>query len=517
MSTFYRSGLLHQLRCLGLRFTLALFVGCTTLGPDYSEPTIEWLDAIEQDIYGQTITFSPDSAESLSQWWRQFNDPVLDQLIAEARAQNPSLRIAGLRVLESRALLAAAGATLYPQVQTLDASAFRIEQDRNVGASGFNQWSGGLTVGWELDFWGRFRRGIESADAAFAASVLNQRDAQVLLTAQVVEFYWRYQVLEERIEILTRNAERQKRSYDITRQMFEAGQQSELDLQQARTQYLSTLSSLPALEQAKAQTQNALSALLARPPGDIPGLNAYASELPLAQPLAVADVPAHLIQRRPDVRGGLWAVAAQSAQIGLAEAEFYPSIAVAGNLGWAGNSLSNGSVGTLGVGPVINWTVFDWGRIENSVRVQDARLQQAIEAYRATVVNAAREINDAVIQVERTAEQRLILEETVLASERALSLASTRYREGYADFQRVLDAQRVVFTSADRKLQNDGAHLSALVALYKAIGGGWQADSIDQMLPAETLETMQERSDWGELLRAPFAEPLTPVDNQPEP
>jgi len=228
-------------------------------------------------------------------------------------------------------------------------------------------------------------------------------------------------------------------------------------------------------------------------------------------------LPAALIQRRPDVRASLWAVAAQSAQIGLAEAEYYPSIAIGGSLGWSGNSLaSQDSSGLLGVGPAVSWTVFDWGRIANNIRIQDARLQQALEVYRNTVLNAAREINDASLALDKTEEQRVLLAQTVVASERALEIANTRYREGYADFQRVLDAQRVVFTQADRKLQNDGQHLRALVAIYKALGGGWSPDAMHEMLPSSVLLEMQERSNWGELQSLQVGDEQAPP-NQPVP
>ena len=492
----------------------ALLVGCTTVGPDYREPDLAALGEIEQDLYGVVVTVDSAQSSELSSWWLQYQDPTLTELIEIARQENPSLRIAGLRVVESRALAAAAGATLYPQVQTVDASVSGARRSEGPGKSGFRQWSTGLSVGWELDFWGRFERIIESADAAFENSLANQRDAQVLLAAAVAETYWQYRTVEHRIDVLNDNADRQKRSYDITRQMFEAGQQSELDLQQARTQYLSTLASLPALQLAEIQLRNALAVLLGRVPGDIPELNPDLKPLPLVQQVPLAELPALLIQRRPDVRAALWAVAAQSAQIGVAQAEYYPAIGLGGSLLRSGNSGPLGdSVTTLGLGSTLSWTVFDWGRIANNIRVQDARLQLLIEQYRSTVLSAAREINDAVVAVEKTAEQRLLLEQTVAASERALELASARYREGYADFQRVLDAQRVVFSQADRKLQNDGAHLSATVALFKALGGGWRPDQLASQLPQATLEAMAERTDWGDLLTAPVVERIKPEDD----
>ena len=496
---------------------LAMVSGCATVGPDYAAPDAAWLDHVETDLYGEAVTLSPDGAEDISQWWTRFNDPVLDSLMVEARKENPGLRIAALRILESRALAESAGATLYPQSQTISADAAYVQTDNETGDEGFSTWSAGFGIGWELDFWGKFQRGIESADAAYFASVANQRDAQVLLTAQVADLYWRYRTIELRIDVLNDNAAQQRRSFDITRQMFEAGQQSELDLQQAKTQYLGTLSSLPALEQARLQLRNAISALLGRAPSDLAVLTPIELPLPVGGTLLTDALPAALIQQRPDVRASLWQVAAQSAQIGIAEAEFYPSIAIGGSLVWSGNSLVAGESGpTLGIGPALSWNIFDWGRLENNVRIQDARLQQAIENYRATVINAAREINDAAIALSKTAEQRVLLEQTVVASDRSLELAQARYREGYAGFQRVLDAQRVVFTQADRKLQNDGAHLSAVVALFKSLGGGWRPDQLDTLLPATTREQMEQRTDWGDLLTIPVIDASGPPEPETE-
>ncbi|MDG0991428.1 MAG: TolC family protein, partial [Luminiphilus sp.] len=203
---------------------MLILVGCTTVGPDYVPPDDSWLEALEISVYGESITVVAESDSEATLWWRQFDDPVLDALIQEAKTENPTLRVAGLRVLEARALAAAAGSALYPQAQTIDANAAYAKRSSGPGESGFSSWDAGFTLGWELDFWGRFQRGIESADAAYFASLANQRDAQVLLAATVADIYWQYRVTEERIVILNKNAELQSRSYDITRQMFEAGQ-----------------------------------------------------------------------------------------------------------------------------------------------------------------------------------------------------------------------------------------------------------------------------------------------------
>ena len=363
----------------------------------------------------------------------------------------------------------------------------------------------GFNMGWELDFWGRFKRGIESADAAFFASIANQQDVQVLISAQVADSYFAYRTTEGRITIAHENAAIQKRSYEITERIFNSGEAAELDLQQAKTQYLATLSTIPELELALIRTRNALRVLLGRAPGNLPELENPAYKLPAVESTSIQDVPAHLLIRRPDIRAAAWQVAAQSAQIGIAEADFYPSIALSGALSWSGASSSNTADTTnLAVGPAVRWNVFDYGRIGNNVRVQDVRLQQLIETYQETVLQAARELDDAAIGIIKTAEQQVLLDQTVDAAQRALDIANTRYREGYADFQRVLDAQRSLFSQAERQLINHGSHISSVISLYKGLGGGWDYTPVERLVPEDVRSTMQERSDWGNLLTAPI-------------
>jgi len=496
-------------RAAGLLAGFAL-AGCTMLGPDYEEPDVEWLEAWHTDLYGQAGE-SPEPGETdLRFWWRVFDDPVLDGLIDSARRGNPSLRIAGLRILESRAVLGIAESALYPQSQQISGSAAWTHTRQSGGAAPdrsdtFTAYQAGAAVGWELDFWGRFRRGIESADAAFFASMANYQDVQVLLAAQVADLYFAYRTTLLRIGIARKNAALQKRSLEITEKLFASGQQSELDLQQARTQYLATLSTIPDLEITRTQTRNALAAVLGRPPGELPELAGLEGLLPSVDPRIVADIPARLLMRRPDIRTAAWQVAAQSAQIGIAEADLYPSVSLFGTVGWSGTTIDGApDTTTAAVGPGFTWNVLDYGRLRNNVRVQDARLQQAIESFQNTVLQAAREIDDAAIGVVKTREQQGILAESVRAAERSLVLANTRYQEGYADFQRVLDAQRALFSQAERETVNQGRHVSAVIGLYKALGGGWTPVEIERLVPEETRETMRERTNWGDLLTAPL-------------
>ena len=489
-----------------------LLAACTTLGPDYQEPEVAWLADWQTDLYGQLRDPQRQSDVDLSFWWQVFDDATLNGLIETARRENPDLQIAGLRILESRAQLGIAGSNLYPQLQQVNGAATYIDSRQSGGAvdndNSSTAYQAGFDIGWELDFWGRFQRGVESADAAFFASITNQQDVQVLLAAQVADLYFSYRTTRALIDIARKNAEIQKRSLDITERLYKGGQQSELDLQQAKAQYLTTLSTVPPLEIRLTQTRNALATLLARPPGAIPELAAVPEELPEVPRVAIDEIPARLLARRPDVRTAAWLVAAQSAQIGIAEADYYPAISLLGTIGWSGTTDSGTPDSTvLGGGPAFTWNVFDHGRIADNVRLQDARLQQTIEGFQNRVLLAAQEIDNAAITVVKTHELQAVLEQSVTAAERSLELATTLYVEGYADFSRVLDAQRSVFSQTTDELANRGNHVSAIIDLYRALGGGWVETPIEQLLPAPTRETMQQRSDWGDLLTAPLPVP----------
>jgi NodT family efflux transporter outer membrane factor (OMF) lipoprotein len=489
---------------------------CTTLGPDYQEPDVAWLKDWQPSAYGLSADQSAQKQVDLRFWWKTFNDPALNKLITVARQENIQLRVAGIRVFESMAVLGIAGSALYPQLQQVGGAVNYINNQFQGGTApasdqSFGAYNIGFTLGWELDFWGRFKRGIESADAAFFASIANQQDAQVLVSAQVTDLYFAYRVNEARINIANKNADIQKRSYEITETLYKNGEQSELDLQQAKTQYLATLSSIPELEITLLKVRNSLAVLLGRAPGDLPEFDSADYKLPVISPESVQKFPASLLNRRPDIRAAAWQIAAQSAQIGIAEADYYPAISLLGSLGWSGNSLSGSSnTGSLLLGPGFKWNIFDYGRIENNIRVQDAKLQQLIESYQNSVLLAAREVDDAAYSIQKTAEQEVLVDMAVEASERALEIANTRYREGYADFQRVLDAQRSMFAQAERQLLTQGVYISSVISLYKGLGGGWTETTVEQLIPEETTrKTMQDRTDWGDLLSTPITESKT--------
>lgn len=487
---------------------------CARLGPDFQAPREAWVaqwhsPAIEQLSDPVRARGSEQAAASATeQWWTVFADPVLERLIREADASNASLKIAGLRVMEARAQLAIAQSGRYPQFQQVSADAAYVGRrqagGRNPDSSSFWQYSAGFDVGWELDFWGRFSRAIESADAAYFAAAANHDDALVLVRAQVADTYFAMRTAEARLRIARDNAALQKRSYEITERLFKGGETDELDLQQARTQYLGTASSIPELEGQIIRTRNAIATLTGRPPSSssAPGSSDLAGtegRIPLIDRVVLRDVPANLLLRRPDIRAAEFQVAAQSARIGLAEADLYPSLSLLGSIGWSSTSFSGtpNSFVLLG-GPSLRWNVFDHGRIRNTVRVEDARLQQLIVSYEDAVRQAAREADDAATGLVKALERESILRDAQVSAKRSLTLASTLYREGFSDFQRVLDAQRALFAQQDAYLVNRSTAVSSLIALYKALGGGWYSDQ--PLVDDATRSGMQQRTDWGDLL-----------------
>nr|WP_243849661.1 TolC family protein [Paraburkholderia rhizosphaerae] len=482
----------------------ACLSGCARVGPDFQPQRESWSEHWTSESIRQVTEqkLEPDAR----QWWTIFHDRNLEALIAQADANNGDLKIAGLRVIEARAQLGIAVAGRYPQVQQANADVLYSARKRSDGfnprSGGYWQYAAGFSIGWELDFWGRFARAIESADASFFASQANRDDVLVLMHAQVADTYFTLRTAQARLRIARENARLQKRSYEITQKLFKSGESDELDLQQAKTQYLGTLSSVPDLESQIVLARHALCVLIGRPPGPLPEIDLQpdkAGVVPLVGRAVLQDVPADLLLRRPDVRAAELQMAAQSAQIGVAEADLYPSVSLLGSLVWSASSLT-GSPNTLAViaGPSVTWNLFDHGKITNNVRVQDARLQQLIVVYQNTVREAAREADDAATAMIAALQRDTILYDAEAAARRSLSLASTIYREGYSDFQRVLDAQRALFAQQDAYIVNRGNAVGSLIALYKAVGGGWYSDQ--PLIDPATRKQMQQRTDWGDLL-----------------
>jgi NodT family efflux transporter outer membrane factor (OMF) lipoprotein len=478
--------------------------GCM-VGPDFVKPELDapadWSQSLQQGL--------ESTPNELVEWWRVFDDPVLNELVEVARKNNNTLEIAGLRVLEARAQLGIATGQLYPQTQIAVGEATRVSPANNTGVtSDFWQYGLGANISWEIDFWGRFRRGIESADAAYFASIAAYDQALILLTAGVVDSYAVIRTTEEQLRIAKENMKIQKRSYDIAAVLYRNGATSELDMQQAETLLLSTKATIPDLQASLKQARNALSTLLGLPPGAVDTKIAKMNGIPALPAEIAVGFPADMLRRRPDVRQAELLAMSQNALIGLAKADLYPSFSLTGTIGLSsggpGDSdfgdLFNSDALTFSIGPSFVWPFLNYGRIKNNVRVQDARLQQALVNYREAVLQAARETEDAMAAFIGNRLQTAILADTVASAQRSNKLSVLRYQEGFADYQRVLDAQQALFAQQTRYTTTLGNGLRSLVALYTALGGGWENRGESSLIDPETREQMQQRTDWGKLL-----------------
>jgi len=493
------------------------------VGPDFTKPEAPVSQQWEATD-GAMLTSAP---AQLVEWWQVFEDPILDELIQTAYRNNYNVKITGLRVLEARAQLGVAVGNLYPQLQQANGSLTWASASRNAantagGDLDYRQYSVGANVSWELDFWGKFRRSVESADANLAASIAAYDNALVLLMAQVAETYVAIRTAEEQLRVARENTALQRRSVEITEVRYRNGDIDELDLQQARTQLLATEATIPQLQIGLIQARNALATLLGRPPGGMVRVLAGGrAEIPAAPAALATGAPVDLLRRRPDVRQAELAAKAQNALVGVAESDLYPSFGIGGFLGVVAadgtNTTRSGQSGAgelfnansfaFSLGPYFSWNVLNYGRIKNQVRAQDARLQQALANYQSTVLSAAQEVEDNMAAFLHGRQQEAILAQNVEAAQRSLALASLRYREGYSDFQRVLDAQTALLAAQQRHVSARGGTARSAIGIYRALGGGWQIRSGQDFVDQSTKDLMRRQVDWGDLLQPGAAEP----------
>ncbi len=524
------SGHGRRILALGTVGILLLVAGCTKVGPDFVKPDAPIADGWTEVGELQLNATQTDHAE----WWEAFDDPVLDKIINEAYNQNLTLQVAGLRILEARAQLGLAVGSAWPQQQQATLGAAYSSPSDNTAGSAFLQdtwnYNTGVQIGWEIDFWGKFRRGIESADAALLASIADYDTILVTLTADAANLYVVIRTFEERLAIARENVKIQERSLQIADVRFRNGATTELDVQQAKTLLFGTLSTIPALEAGLRQAENALSILLGKPPGHIQQIMGKEGKIPSPPTEIAVGIPADLLRRRPDVRGAELQAAAQSALIGVAKADFYPSVALLGSIGLSATQSSNTTAsGKSGIGewftgdsltftggPSVTWNIFNYGQISNNVRTQDARLQQLLVNYQNVVLQAAREVEDSTVGFVRAQEQVRYLTDAVTAALRSVDLAVIQYRDGAVDYTRVLNSQQSLITQQDQATVARGDIARNLTDMYRALGGGWQLRAGRDFVPDATKDTMAERTNWGELLTPKEEQTLVPPPSTPD-
>lgn len=502
----------------------SLLLGGCLVGPSFQTPSAtlnpEW-----GGKDGERVTAQAPGCE---RWWEVFQDPVLDRLVRQAREQNLSLQVAGLRILESRAQLGIAIGQQYPQTQELAGDAATVGISKNAPNTAqadhyVRDYQVGFDAAWELDFWGKFRRNVEAETASLNASMADFANVQISLAAEVARTYAVMRTYEEYVELAQQNVALQEEGLQIAQARFRNGATSELDVMQAQALVESTRASIPQLQIRLKHARNALCTLLGKPVDGVAGLTDGPKVIPTPPAHVAVGVPADLLRRRPDIRAAEQAALAQNARIGMAEADLYPSFSLIGEFGWetSGHSLSHAhnlfDQNSLfySLGPGVRWPILNYGRIKNNVRVQDARFEQALIQYQETVLRAAQEVDDALTGFVKSQDSAVFDRNTVAASKRSVEIAMTQYREGAVDYQRVLDTQRSLLQSQNSLVQTRSAITTHLIALFKALGGGWELRLAAPPVPAAVREEMRRRTDWGKLLAEPPADGEAP-SGQPD-
>lgn len=447
------------------------------VGPEYVEPEVSvaerWIDYEDPRVDGEET--------DLARWWEVFEDPVLNEIVEKAYAQNLTLKAAAERIAGSRARRDVAFGNLFPQEQeAVGGYSYNSLSERTAGATpdgNFSSWDIGFVVGWELDFWGRYRRAIEAADAEVEASWASYDDVIVLLLSEVARNYILYRTFQERIVFARENAALQEKSYEIAQARLDLGQTNEKDLQSSRLVLEQTRARIPPLEAGLRQAQNALCLLQGLPPQDISGMLGTETRIPTVSPEVALGIPADLVRRRPDVRRAERLVAAQSALIGVAESDAYPRFSILGDIGFAAESVgdlftSRALAGSIG--PRFQWSILHYGRILNNIRAQEAGFRELALAYQEAVLRAGTEAEDAVIAFVKTHEGLRHVQASVDAAQKIVQVTFDQQQLGAIDYTSLYLFESELTDQQDRLASTRGEIALNLVALYRSLGGGWE-------------------------------------------
>jgi NodT family efflux transporter outer membrane factor (OMF) lipoprotein len=470
--------------------------GCTSIqdfvqngfkvGPNYQRPpaplATEWIEAKNPSVKSKPANYSD--------WWKVFGDPVLDDLVQTAYAQNVNLRVAATRVLEARATRAIAVGELFPQQQTAAGSFTHTQVSQNIANVPpnrvFNDTSTGLGVSWEIDFWGKIRRTVESATDAVEASVDDYDNVMVTLIADVAAAYVQYRIFEQQIYYTRTNVEFQRGLLKIATEAWKAGQKGELPVAQS-TSLLEQLESLIAAQEiGLRQANNLLCVLLGMPPADLAAKLRKAA-IPVSPPDVVVGIPADLIRRRPDLRSAERLVAAQNAQIGAAQANFYPAFFITGTIGYEAQNLGqlfNSNSFTGAVGPAFQWNILNYGRILNNVRLQDFKTQELVGVYQQKVLSAAQEVENGIITFLNSRREAEDLARSKKAAERTVTLTTEQWKAGATDLTPQFVAEQFLAQVDIQYAQAKGDIALGLISVYRAIGGGWELRLREQGIAA---------------------------------
>lgn len=490
-----------------LVMALAFLAGCT-VGPDYHTPDMPMPEAwASEDVAAastQPNIVPVDPAGDLAQWWRVFDDPVLDALIARAAAGNLDLAQATARVRQARAARRIASAAQLPTVDVSGSyrrsdsgpgdddgdDGFNVPIDtdgdgipdttgtRSFGDQGpRNLYQAGFDAAWEIDVFGGIRRDVEAAGAELQVAIEDRRDIFVTLLSEVALNYVDLRSFQRRLAIARRNIDLQRQSAAITERLAVAGFQAGLGRANAIALVASSEAEIPSLEASERQTIYILSVLLGQPPGALLEELSPPAEIPEAPPAVPIGLPSDLLRRRPDIRRADARLHAATARVGVATADLFPRFSLTGSLGVQGErpgSLTSGDNWQWSFGPSVTWPLFDAGRIRSNIAVQSFSQEEALLAYRATVLLALQDVETSLVALTKEQQRRVFLADAAAANRDAVRLSNALYENGLTEFLDVLNAQRGLFGSEDALVQSDRTIATNLISLYKALGGGWE-------------------------------------------
>ncbi len=503
---------------------LLLLGGCAKLGPDFS--------GIENPPVPQKWQKHTAAKSSVIRWWRTFNDPVLNALVTKAYAQNLDIKSAGLRIAQARAALGIAQGLAFPQSQKINAKA----TSTHTGLGDIAATDVSFDMGWELDLWGKYARGIEASEAGLYASVASYDNIMVSVIAEVARNYINYRTAQERLAYAKRNVIIQERVTKMTEVQFNSGNVSELDVQQARTQLYTTRTSIPAVELNKAKARNALALLLGMDATKVErmlqrgnsrtytdasrfiamhkgviqlneGLKGLVdvNMVPKAKLNPNYRIDTNLITQRPDLKAAEHLVHANAAKLGASIADLYPSFSIFGSIGYHntnqyGSWLSGNDPLGITIGPSFSWNILNYGQIKNQIRLKDAIFEESLVNYNKAVLGAVTEVSSALEGYALTLKQQKEKKKAVAATLRAFNLSVIQYNDGLVNYQRLLTTVEKLTSTQDRYATIKGNVALNAVALYKALGGGWQISRGRRYLSEETVARMKARTDWGKIL-----------------
>jgi multidrug efflux system outer membrane protein len=499
------------IRKRSLFILVALSASGCMVGPNFKSPAptqtmpAAWLPPTTAPATQNASTPTSQPAVDVAQWWSTFSDPELDSLVDRAVKSNLDLKLAESRVRQARAQRGVVAAGFWPQAN-VNASYSRQGSDGSsavqtstgdvvrVGRGSSDLFQSGLDATWELDVFGGVRREIEAADADIQSAIEDQRDVMVTLTSEVALNYIDLRGFQRQIVIARENLKTQIYSADLTRRRQRGGLISGLDVANADALVASTRSAIPVLEQSARQTIYNIAVLLNLEPAVLVKELETSGEIPPSPATVPIGLPSDLLRRRPDVRRAESQLHAATARVGGATAQLFPQFSLTGSLGTSGGqfkNLGNWNFGFWSIGPSVSWPIFSAGSIRSQIHVQDAIQEQAVISYEAAVLGSLRDVESALVAYLQEQQHREALQEAVIANRKAVDLATQLYSQGQTDFLNVTTAQRSLFGSEDALVRSDTTVATNLIALYKALGGGWETPHPPVATTQPTVATTQ--------------------------